>query len=187
MRPANVLTLISLVLALALAGCEREHVNAYGTDPDEEEPPKEEQPAEDPGDPYEDPQEGGDNEQTLAALVVAERLTGSWRGQLDVEYFDQEQRKHTDSFVCELEMAQYRHSTLNGTGWETDYDGAGKKVLREPFTWYVDTLAEHPIHLKFKYREMVIAPYELDGSHFAGTMKNVDGLETDQFSLSRVK
>ena len=96
MRPANVLTLITLVLALALAGCEREHVNAYGTDPDEEDPPKEEQPAEDPGDPYEDPQEGGDNEQTLAALVVAERLTGSWRGQLDVEYFDQEQRKHTD-------------------------------------------------------------------------------------------
>ena len=41
MRPANVLTLISLVLALALAGCEREHVNAYGTDPDEEDPPKE--------------------------------------------------------------------------------------------------------------------------------------------------
>ena len=103
------MTLISLVLALALAGCEREHVNAYGTDPGEEDPPKEEQPAEDPGDPYEDPQEAGDNEQTMAALVVAERLTGSWRGQLDVEYFDQEQHKHTDSFVCEL---CHRHDLL---------------------------------------------------------------------------
>jgi hypothetical protein len=180
-----------LVLALALAGCERDHVNAY--DIDEEEIDKKEPEKEDGGndgdensDPYEEPNEAKEDD-GRKALIVAERLSGSWNGSLDVDFFDDAGFHYTGSYTSQMDFAQYNSNTVNGTGMETDYDAGGKMVLKAPFTWYVDTAEGNAIYMKFDYREMVVRSYSLDYTHFSGTMRTTDSLETDHFSFTRVK
>jgi len=188
------LMILPLVLALALAGCEREHINAYGTEEEEEETEQKDSDDEDNGenggesdDPFDDPHEADDQETNRAALIVAERLNGSWSGPLDVDFYDDAGIHYTGLYTAYMDFAQYSTNTLNGTGLETDYDANGKAVQKAPFTWYVDTGEDRAIYLKFEDRDMVITPYELGDKEFSGTMKTTDGLETDHFTFTRIK
>ena len=170
---------ILLVLALALAGCEREH-SVYQQKEEEQE---QKEAGSENNDPYNDPHEADDDDKVSQALIVAERLNGSWKGSLDVLYYDYYGHQHIGNYTVEFSFSQYKKNTLNGTGREKDYE-AGKLILNDPFTWYVDS-KNNTIHMKFEYREMVTVTYEIDDKYFKGTMKTTDGLEQDTFSLTR--
>ncbi len=155
-------------MAVALTGCE--HDDWYYYEPWH-------------GDYYRDAYVPNDNNSDYF-ISLASVLRGQWEGTITTDYIDDQGNRQTGSYGADFQFDQYQSNTINGRGREIDYT-QNEQVYNERFSWYIDSKTED-IRLKYDDgREMLVTSYHLDDNSFYGTMESTDGLEVDEFNLSR--
>ena len=162
------------MMALALGGCERDHW--YYDEPYHGWH----------GDYYRDAYvPSDDNSDYLISMASA--LRGQWEGTISTEYIDDYGHTQKGTFLADFQFDQYKANTINGRGREIDYSWpkGEEEIYRMPYSWYIDSKTED-ICMKFDDgREMLVTSFHLDDNSFYGTMESKDGLEVDEFNLSR--
>ena len=128
------------------------------------------------------------------ALDLAQTLSGTWEGTIINEYYNEDGEREQTRCDADFTFVQYRSDAINGTGYETDYDGQGnQQTLR--FKWYVDyrTGNVYVEYTESGYRFLLDANgnskysgFSLDNNYFDGVMEGVNNDEFIFFSLNRV-
>ena len=113
---------------------------------------------------------------------------------INEDYNEDGEREQTKC-DADFTFVQYRSDAINGTGYETDYDGQGnQQTLR--FKWYVDyrTGNVNIEYVSSGYRFLLDANgnskysgFSLDNSRFDGVMEGVNNNEFVFFNLYRVR
>lgn len=159
------------VMAVALTSCEDDYW--YYDDP----------PAPWHGDYYKDAYVPDDDNSDYL-ISMASVLRGQWDGTIKTEYVDDYGQTQRGTYGADFQFDQYKANTINGRGREIDYADT-EEVYNMRFSWYIDEKTED-IYLKFDDgREMLVTSFHLDDNSFYGTMESVDGLEVDEFNLTR--
>lgn len=190
-----------MVALLLTVGCKRDHYyDEPGDDPTPEEPyshdhgnpedPSNPDTPDDPDNPDspdhpdspDNPAPSDDSE----LITMASVLTGQWRGTLSTKYYDDNGQLWQGVYDTDIQFERKESNTYQGQGMEKDFED-GKMVYASPFSWAIDAQTED-IHLQYADgREMTIYSYHLDNHSFYGTMKSIDGLETDEFNLKKIE
>ena len=128
------------------------------------------------------------------ALDLAQTLSGTWEGTIINEYYNEYGEREQTKCDADFTFVQYRSDAINGTGYETDYDGQGnQQTLR--FKWYVDyrTGNVNIEYVNSGYRFLLdskgnskYSGFSLDNNYFDGVMEGVNNDEYIFFSLNRV-
>ena len=128
------------------------------------------------------------------ALDLAQTLSGTWEGTIINEYYNEDGEREQTKCDADFTFVQYRYDAINGTGYETDYDGQGnQQTLR--FKWYVDyrTGNVNIEYVSIGYRFLLdskgnskYSGFSLDNNYFDGVMEGVNNDEFIFFSLNRV-
>lgn len=118
----------------------------------------------------------------------------TWEGTIINEYYNEDGEREQTKCDADFTFVQYRSDAINGTGYETDYDGQGnQQTLR--FKWYVDyrTGNVNIEYVSSGYRFLLDAKgnskysgFSLDNNYFDGVMEGVNNDEFIFFSLNRV-
>lgn len=116
------------------------------------------------------------------ALDLAQTLSGTWEGTIINEYYNEDGEREQTRCDADFTFVQYRSDAINGTGYETDYDGQGnQQTLR--FKWYVDyrTGNVNIEYVSSGYRFLLDAKgnskysgFSLDNNYFDGVMEGVN-------------
>ncbi len=117
---------------------------------------------------------------------MANTLRGHWSGRIRVNLKNSDGSVDMREYDTDFEFDQVSAGSTNGRGIEIDYEG-NTEVYRSTFSWYIDTKTEE-IVLQYDddtKRRMSVYKYELNASAFNGEMDSADGMESDQFWLSR--
>ncbi len=132
---------------------------------------------------------------TENAIALAQTLNGTWTGTIVNEYTNDNGIRQQTQCSADFTFVQYRYDAINGTGYETDYDGTGRKQTL-PFKWYVDyrTGNVYVEYTESGYRFLLDANgnskysgFSLDNSRFNGVMEGVNNNEFVFFDLYRVR
>lgn len=125
-------------------------------------------------------------------LELARTMNGSWRGAIINEYTNDKGQREQTQCDADFTFVQYNYNTVNGTGYETDYDGVGNtQTLR--FKWYVDYRTSN-IYVEYEsgYRFVLdsrgnskYSGFSLDDYSFDGVMEGVNNDEYIFFQLDR--
>ena len=128
------------------------------------------------------------------ALDLAQTLSGTWEGTIINEYYNENGEREQTKCDADFTFVQYRSDAINGTGYETDYDGQGnQQTLR--FKWYVDyrTGNVNIEYVSSGYRFLLDAKgnskysgFSLDNNYFDGVMEGVNNDEYVFFDCERV-
>ena len=128
------------------------------------------------------------------ALDLAQTLSGTWEGTIINEYYNEDGEREQTKCDADFTFVQYRSDAINGTGYETDYDGQGnQQTLR--FKWYVDyrTGNVNIEYVSSGYRFLLDAKgnskysgFSLDNNYFDGVMEGVNNDEYVFFDCERV-
>ena len=120
-------------------------------------------------------------------ISMASVLRGQWEGTIKTEYVDDYGQTQRGTFGADFQFDQYKTNTINGRGREINYNLSrdSEEIYRMPFSWYIDSKTED-IYMKYDDgREMLVTSFHLDDNSFYGTMESTDGLEVDEFNLTR--